>query len=231
MSPKKRIVILTGAGISAESGLKTFRDSGGLWEGFDMMEVASIEGWQADKEKMLDFYNMRRKQAALAKPNTGHLALVKLEEQFDVVVITQNVDDLHEKAGSANVIHLHGKLSEVKSSVDDSEVYEIGEKPIKLGDTCKKGSQLRPNVVWFGEPVPEFERAREVMQTADICIIIGTSLVVYPAASLIHDAPPHSEVYLVDPSVPEYIASERKINIMQEHASTGVPALIKKIMS
>jgi len=227
MSNKKRIVVLSGAGISAESGLKTFRDSGGLWEGYDMMQVASIESWYSNKELMLDFYNQRRKQAAEVLPNAGHKALAGLEEKYDVVVITQNVDDLHEKAGSSNVVHLHGKLSEVRSSVDESLVYDIGEKEIKLGDTCSKGSQLRPNVVWFGEPVPEFERASELMQTADICIIVGTSLVVYPAASLIHDAPYDADIYIVDPVVPDSVARDKRIKVIKKMAGEGLPELAK----
>jgi len=227
---KKKIVVLSGAGMSAESGLKTFRDTGGLWEGVDVMEVASIEGWQANAAKMITFYNHRRKQAFTAQPNSGHLALAELEAYFDVQIITQNVDSLHERAGSTKVLHLHGKLSEVKSSVDDKLVYDIGDKEIQLGDLCDKGSQLRPNVVWFGEAVPEMEPAMSMVQQAEVFLIVGTSLVVYPAASLVYDVPRNADITLIDPTAPEHLITDRDINILQKNASTGVPKYVQQLI-
>lgn len=227
---KPRISVLTGAGISAESGLKTFRDSDGLWEGHDMMEMASIEAWQWNKKAMLEFYNARRKQALEAQPNAAHTALTKLQEVFQLDVITQNVDDLHERAGARNVLHLHGKLSEVKSSVDDTLVYDIGDKPIYPGDTCGKGSQLRPNVVWFGEAVPAFEEAQKLMQQADVALIIGTSLMVYPAASLLDYVPAESPLYLIDPSADEIRPPRPNIELIPKPATQGVPELVTHLI-
>lgn len=180
----KKIVVMTGAGISAESGIKTFRDAGGLWEGHDVMEVASPEGWHKNKALVLDFYNQRRKQLHEVKPNEGHHALVELEKQYDVSIITQNVDNLHEVAGSSNIIHLHGELMKVRSTVYDELVYEMAG-DINLGDKCEKGAQLRPHIVWFGEMVPMLEIAAYATTEADIIIIIGTSMQVYPAAGLV----------------------------------------------
>lgn len=199
---KKKLVVLSGAGISAESGIKTFRDSGGLWEGHDVMEVASPEGWRRNQDLVQDFYNQRRKQARDCQPNDAHLKLASLEEHFDVTIITQNVDDLHEKAGSTSVIHLHGELAKAQSSVDRKLIYNLDHWEIKKGDTCEKGSQLRPFIVWFGEPVPKMEEAIQVAMLADIFIVIGTSLQVYPAASLIDYVPDHAPTYLIDPSSP-----------------------------
>jgi NAD-dependent deacetylase len=227
---KKKIAVLTGAGISAESGLKTFRDSGGLWEGYDVMDVASIEGWHRDKEKVLEFYNLRRKQAWHALPNAGHRALVDLEEAFDVVVITQNVDNLHEKAGSSMVVHLHGELSKVKSSVDESYVVDIQDGEITLGDVCPKGGQLRPDVVWFGEMVPMMEVAARHVEECDILLIIGTSLVVYPAAGLAHLTRPGTPIFVVDPSRPE-IFGLSDVEFITETAATGTPELVKRLMN
>lgn len=227
---KKHIAVLTGAGVSAESGLLTFRDSGGLWEGYDVMQVASIEGWQQNQGLVLDFYNMRRKQAASAQPNAGHYALVDLEKAYKVDVITQNVDDLHEKAGSSNVLHLHGKLSEVRSSVDASLIYDIYDKPIELGKLCPKGSQLRPNIVWFGEMVPNIEPASHIISEADILIIAGTSLLVYPAAGLVHAARHDAEIYLVDPIIPDSVVGNPRIQCFQEKAGTGLKKLAEKLL-
>ena len=224
-----KIVVLSGAGISAESGLKTFRDSGGLWEGHDMMEVASIEAWQWNKKAMLKFYNERRKQALEARPNAAHYALAELEQVSRLDVITQNVDDLHERGGAQNVLHLHGKLSEVRSSADESLIYDIGANSITLGDTCEKGSQLRPNVVWFGEAVPNFRVAQEIMRQADYAIIVGTSLMVYPAASLLDDVPQHSPVYLVDPSADEIRPPRENMNLIPQPATHGLPPLVQKL--
>ncbi|MCH8569225.1 MAG: NAD-dependent deacylase [Balneolales bacterium] len=226
----KTVVVLTGAGISAESGLKTFRDSGGLWEGVDVMEVASIEGWIKNKSKVLDFYNDRRLQASKALPNAGHFALVELEDYFDVTVVTQNVDDLHEKAGSSKVLHLHGKLNEARSTGDENLVYQMDAKPIAIGDLCDKGFQLRPNIVWFGEAVPAIVEAKDIMAQADYCIIIGTSLVVYPAASLIYDLVPGTPVWLVDPgdTAPEHRRFLK--NHIKMNAGTGVLKVVNELI-
>tara|TARA_B100000609_G_C17133256_1_gene391416 strand:- start:232 stop:924 length:693 start_codon:yes stop_codon:yes gene_type:complete len=226
----KKIIVLTGAGISAESGLKTFRDSGGLWEGHDVMEVASIDGWRKNPKLVLDFYNQRRTQAKQSKPNPGHAALAALEEHFDVTIITQNVDILHETAGSSRVIHLHGNLFQAKSSVDESLIYDIGEREIKVGDLCEKGSQLRPNIVWFGEMVPMMEKAINVTMDADAFMVIGTSLVVYPAAGLINYVPQKAPIYLVDPHTPEVSAREN-LFLFQEPASSGVSKAINHLIN
>ncbi len=174
----KKIVVISGAGISAESGLSTFRDSGGLWEGYNIEEVASPQGWQKNPEKVLEFYNLRRKQAAEAQPNTAHKALADLENNFEVIIVTQNVDDLHERAGSNNVLHLHGELRKARSTKDESRILDIGADPIELGDLAEDGAQLRPHVVWFGEMVPMIEVAAKEVIEADILIVVGTSLVV-----------------------------------------------------
>lgn len=222
------IVVLSGAGVSADSGLATFRDAGGLWEGYDIQEVATIESWHRDKEKVLSFYNMRREQVFKAKPNAGHYAIANLEEEFDVTVITQNVDNLHERAGSTKVLHLHGLLSEARSEDNPDLVTHIGSKPIKLGDKASDGSQLRPNVVWFGEPVPMIEKAAEAVMDADIFIVVGTSLAVYPAAGLVNYSPGGIPKYLVDPSETEMRMTSEWEHI-QETAAIGLPSLAKKL--
>lgn len=227
---KPEIVVLSGAGISAESGLSTFRDSGGLWEGYDIEEVATIYGWVQNKEKVLEFYNTRRKQAADAKPNPAHKAIASLEEKFDVTVVTQNVDDLHERAGSSHVIHLHGLLKEARSENDESIVIEIGSAPIMPGDKASDGSQLRPNVVWFGEPVPMIETAAEVVAVADIFIVIGTSLAVYPAAGLVDFTREGIPKYIIDPSVPELFSYEGW-NHIRKKASEGMTELKQILMN
>lgn len=222
------IVVLSGAGISADSGLATFRDAGGLWEGFEIQDVASIDGWHRDKEKVLEFYNMRRKQVFEADPNPGHYAIADLEEEFDVTVVTQNVDNLHERAGSTNVLHLHGLLSEARSEDDPNLVTEIGSDPIELGDKAADGSQLRPNVVWFGEPVPMIEKAAEAVTEADIFIVVGTSLAVYPAAGLVNYSPDDIPKFLVDPSETEMRITSDWEHI-RETAAIGLPSLAKKL--
>lgn len=222
------IVVLSGAGISADSGLATFRDAGGLWEGYNIEEVATIDGWHRDKEKVLDFYNMRREQVFKAEPNAAHHAVADLEEEFDVTVVTQNVDNLHERAGSTNVLHLHGLLSEARSEDDPDFVIEIGSKPIELGDKAPDGSQLRPNVVWFGEPVPMIEKAVEAVVDADVFIVVGTSLAVYPAAGLVNYSPDGIPKYLVDPSETEMRITSEWEHI-RETAATGLPSLVKKL--
>tara|TARA_R110000868_G_scaffold383578_13_gene650832 strand:- start:60545 stop:61255 length:711 start_codon:yes stop_codon:yes gene_type:complete len=228
--PNKKIVVLTGAGVSAESGLSTFRDSGGLWDGFDVNEVASIDGWHKKPQKVLDFYNLRRIQAAKALPNLAHLHLKKLEENFEVVIVTQNVDDLHERAGSSNVIHLHGKLSEARSEVDPYEIIEIGINNINIGDISKDGTQLRPAIVWFGEMVPMIEIAAHEVSTSDILIVIGTSLAVYPAAGLIHYAKNEIRKIIIDPSKPELISLSGWEHI-PKRATEGVPELVNDLIN
>jgi NAD-dependent deacetylase len=229
MPEEKQIVVITGAGISSESGLSTFRDSGGLWEGYDINKVASIDGWNKDPKNVLDFYNLRRKQALEAQPNNAHKALVDLQQYFDVQIITQNVDDLHERVGSENVLHLHGELSKAKSSKVDDHVVHIGSDPIKLGDKAADGSQLRPHVVWFGEMVPNLEVAAQITSNADILIVIGTSLVVYPAAGLIDYAKHNIPKYIIDPNKPEYHDLSEWIHI-KEKAGSGTPKLVKKLI-
>jgi NAD-dependent deacetylase len=223
----KNIVVLTGAGISAESGIRTFRDMGGLWEEYDIMEVASFEGWLKNPELVLNFYNERRKQLLQSKPNKGHMGLVELEKYFNVHIITQNVDDLHEKAGSTNILHLHGELKKSRSTVDENLVYDIKGWELNLGDKCEKGSQLRPHIVWFGEAVPAIKEAVDIVMKADIFVVIGTSLNVYPAASLIDYAPKYIPIYLIDPNEVKY---HKKVEFIKEKASKGVEILIKKLI-
>lgn len=226
---KKKIVVFTGAGISAESGIKTFRDSGGLWEEYNVEDVATPEAWKKNPALVLDFYNMRRRQALNAKPNAAHSALVFLEKKFDVQIITQNIDDLHEKAGSKKVLHLHGEITKSRSSIDDSLVYPTKGKDLKIGQLCEKGSQLRPHIVWFGEFVPMMEEAHALAATADVFLIIGTSLNVYPAAGLINFVPEKSPKYLVDPSAfsKDYISN---LTIIKETAGKGVPELVENLL-
>lgn len=223
-----RIAVLTGAGISAESGLKTFRDSKGLWEGHDVMSVASPQGFAANPEVVLDFYNQRRKQLLEVNPNAAHNALAALEDKNDVTIITQNVDDLHERAGSTQVIHLHGELLKAKSANDES--YSIYFKDdIIVGDLCPKGHQMRPDIVWFGEAVPLIEKAAEVVEKADAIIIIGTSMQVYPAAGLVEFAKPEAPIVYVDPN--PAISETKQIHIIAEKASTGVAKAISFLKS
>ncbi len=224
-------MVLTGAGMSAESGLKTFRDSGGLWEEYDVSVVASIDGWRQDPELVLKFYNERRKQLENAQPNAAHKALAKLEEKYDVHIITQNVDNLHERAGSKHVLHLHGLLTQARSSIDVNLVYDIGYKEIHMGDLCGKGSQLRPNIVWFGEAVPLITAAADICSDADIFVVIGTSLVVYPAAGLIDEVPRDATVIVIDPVKPQLYRSFKEIHFIEETASNGAEKLIKKLMT
>ncbi len=220
------IVILTGAGMSAESGINTFRDSNGLWEGHDVMEVASPEGWNANQNLVLDFYNQRRKQLLEVNPNKAHKALADLEKIYSVNIITQNVDDLHERAGSSNVLHLHGELLKVRSTVINATVLKW-KKDLTQGDVCKDGYQLRPHIVWFGEEVPEMDNAIKIVQKANILIIIGTSMQVYPAASLLQFAPPHIKVFFIDPK--PSINSTERITVYAEKATTGVAKAIEFI--
>lgn len=228
---KKKIVVLTGAGVSAESGLSTFRDSGGLWEGHNVMDVASPEGWRRNKELVLEFYNQRRRQLMDAKPNEAHLSLVKLEKKYDVTVITQNVDDLHERAGSENVLHLHGKLNQARSTADSELIYELYGKDINIGDKCELGSQLRPNIVWFGEMVPMMDIAIRKTLSAEIFIVIGTSLVVYPAAGLLEFVPDDAPRFLIDPAEPEYHINRKKLVFIQEKAAKGTRDLVDQLLN
>ena len=230
MKQRKKIVVLSGAGISAESGIATFRDSNGLWENHRIEDVATPEGWRKNRELVLEFYNQRRKQAISVEPNAGHYALAKLENYYDVTIVTQNVDGLHEKAGSTHVMHLHGELSKSRSSVDESLVYSIDGWEIKLGDRCAKGSQLRPHIVWFGESVPMMEEAIDVALAADIFIVVGTSLVVYPAAGLVDFIPDTVPIYVVDPNLPE-VKKRPNLTLIGEPASIGMTALADKLIA
>ncbi|WP_186758659.1 SIR2 family NAD-dependent protein deacylase [Echinicola salinicaeni] len=221
---KKKLVVLSGAGISAESGIKTFRDSDGLWENHDIMEVASPDGWRKNKEIVLEFYNQRRKQAQHVSPNAAHYGLADLENDFDVTIITQNIDNLHERAGSSKIIHLHGELFKSQSTLDPNLVYDMDSLEIKLGDKCEKGSQLRPFIVWFGEMVPMMDPAIKATQEADIFVVIGTSLLVYPAASLLQYTNPSTPTYIIDINIPE-TGLKDNLTVIQETASKGVSKL------
>lgn len=225
----KKVVVLTGAGISAESGIKTFRDSDGLWEEYRIEEVATYEAWVRNPALVLDFYNKRRMQLTTVAPNAAHRALVSLEQRYEVQIITQNVDDLHERAGSSKILHLHGELTKVRSTGDPQLVRHIGYQEIKYGDLCEKGFQLRPHIVWFGEAVPLFEEAVELTSQADILIVIGTSLLVYPAAGLIHYARPECAIYLVDPGDMQ-VSGIKNLTFIQEKAGIGVPDLVNKLL-
>ncbi len=219
----KKLVVLTGAGMSKESGLMTFRDMGGLWEQYDVTEVASPIAWENDQELVLRFYNERRKQLLEVEPNAGHTGLAEFENYFNVEIITQNVDDLHERAGSSNILHLHGELRKARSTADPSLITEIEGWELKTGDVCAKGSQLRPHIVWFGESVPAIEDAISIVQNADIFVIIGTSLNVYPAAGLIDYAPRDVPIYLIDPN--EVAPTRRNVEFIKEGAVKGVEVL------
>ena len=225
----KRVVVLTGAGVSAESGLKTFRDHDGLWNNHRVEEVATPGAWAADMELVLEFYNQRRKQLLECEPNPAHIALAKLQDKYDVQIITQNVDDLHERAGSRNVLHLHGELKKVRSTIDPAYVVELEGWELKAGDTCPKGGQLRPHIVWFGEPVPNISMAAEIATTAEILLVIGTSMQVYPAAGLIHYAPAEAMKYYIDPEAYENRMVEN-LKAIREKAGIGVPELVRELM-
>src|SRR5688500_17817627 len=225
----KKLVVLSGAGVSAESGIPTFRDSNGLWEGYDVMQVATPEGWHANPELVLEFYNQRRKKALEVKPNRGHEILVELEEHFDVTIVTQNVDNLHERAGSSHVIHLHGSLFESRSTVDESLVYPIKGWELDLGHCCAKDSQVRPDIVWFGEMVPMMEIAASYASKADIFIVVGTSMVVYPAAGLIHYVPYDTMKYIVDPKLPD-VGNIPFTKLIEDKASTGMEVVRRELL-
>lgn len=226
---KKKLVVLTGAGISAESGLKTFRDSDGLWEGYNVYEVATPRGFAANPQMVLDFYNMRRKDVAAAKPNAAHIGLAELEKHFDVTIITQNIDDLHERAGSSNIIHLHGQIFEMRSVKNSNKIFPItGD--IHVGDLAADGGQLRPNIVWFEEAVPMIEIAADVTSTADIFVVVGTSLQVYPAAGLLNYAPAFIPKFIVDKKIP-HTSSIKNLVAIEKSATEGVAELKKLLLN
>ena len=227
----KKIVILTGAGISAESGIKTFRDADGLWENHDVMEVASLQGWEKDRALVLRFCNDRRNHLKDVEPNAAHKALVELESKYKVVVITQNVDDLHERGGSSNIIHLHGELTKMRSVMNDTVIYDCTE-DIKVGDKAKDGYQLRPHIVWFGEMVPMLEKAAGEVMAADIVMVIGSSMQVYPAAGLVDFAPDDIPVYYIDPkpTINHELSRSNNLIVMAEKATTGVRKVVDELM-
>jgi len=227
---RKRIVVLTGAGISAESGLQTFRDKGGLWDKYDPYKLASPDGWAENPELVLEFYNVRREAVRKAQPNAGHLALVKLEEKFSVSIITQNVDDLHERAGSTNVLHLHGEIRKARSTGDENLIYDLGDKDIYLGDNCEKGYQLRPHIVWFGESVPMISKAAAIASKTDIFIVIGTGLTVYPAAGLIGYVPENCPKYIINNNIPP-VSQYNNTILIEKNATVGVPELVEKLIN
>lgn len=231
---KKNIVVLTGAGVSAESGISTFRDNGGLWDKYDPQDVASIEGWYRNKQKMITFYNYLRTQLKDNKPNAAHFAIAELEKEYNVTVITQNVDNLHERAGSTNIIHLHGELTKVRpengiydKTYSEEEVFDIGYDEIELGDKAPNGSQLRPHIVWFGEAVPMISKAADSVQKADILLIVGTSLSVYPAAGLYRYAGNETPIYIIEPK--EITLKDPRIVHINEIATKGM-SIFKKIL-
>lgn len=229
---KKKIAVLTGAGVSAESGLGTYRDNGGLWDNYDPMEVASIEGYLRNRQLVLDFYNMQRAKLRDIRPNSAHIAIAELQDRYDVTVITQNVDNLHEKAGSMKVIHLHGEATKVRPEngcyerdYSEREVFDVGYEPVNLGDKAPNGSQLRPHIVFFGEAVPKIERAIDIVQEADIVLIVGTSMQVYPAASLYRYAGGHTPIYVIDPA--EMALPDRRITHIRATATEGMKNFLK----
>lgn len=225
----RKITVLTGAGISAESGLKTFRDENGLWEGHNVMEVASPQGFARNPELVLEFYNQRRRQLQEVKPNDGHLGLKQLEESYHVDIVTQNVDNLHEQAGSSNVLHLHGELFKVRSTKNENLILDW-KKDLNLGDTDEEGNQLRPHIVWFGEMVPMLERAIEITLKADILLIIGTSMQVYPAASLVNYVQPGTPIYFIDPKPTVNKNDFNNLEILAETATVGVPKVVNSLL-
>jgi NAD-dependent deacetylase len=225
----QKIIVLTGAGISAESGLKTFRDSDGLWEGYNIEDVATPQAWEHNPELVQDFYNQRRKSVLEAHPNVAHYALAQLQEKYDVTVITQNIDDLHERAGSNNVVHLHGVITRSQSSANPKLTYPINGWEIKMGEVCELGSPLRAHVVWFGEDVPMIEPAARLCATADIFILVGTSLAVYPAAGLINYVPASVPKYIIDPKIPA-VRNYGSVYKIEEKATVGVVGLVEKLM-
>lgn len=235
MGRRLRMVVLTGAGISAESGVSTFRSDNGLWQQFDWQRMASIDGWMTDPASMLEFYNLRRKELINVQPNHAHKMLAQLEKWYDISIITQNIDNLHERAGSTDVMHLHGEITKVTSSIDRDRPDCIQERPlhqaIKLGDKAADGSQMRPYVVWFGESVPQFEKAIPIVEEADILVVIGTSLQVYPAAALVRFARPDALTYIINPEAQTLSSAvfDRHFDYIQQKATIGIESLIDKL--
>ena len=227
---KPKLVVLSGAGISAESGIPTFRDANGLWEGHDVMEVASPQGWASNPELVLEFYNQRRKAALKARPNKGHQILAELEQHFEVTIVTQNVDNLHEQAGSSQVVHLHGELFKSRSTKYPELVYPMSGWELKLGDLCEKGHQLRPHIVWFGEAVPMMEYAISITQLADIFVVVGTSLVVYPAAGLMNFVANQVSKYVIDPKMPDVYPTPN-LNLINKGGGEGLTELRQKLLN
>ncbi|HET6228242.1 MAG TPA: NAD-dependent deacylase [Bacteroidia bacterium] len=226
---KSKLVVFTGAGISAESGIKTFRDSDGLWEEYNIQDVATPQAWAKNKSLVLDFYNKRRHQVLSAKPNQAHLLLAQLQDKYDVQIITQNIDDLHERAGSKKVLHLHGEIMKSRSTLDSTLIYPIKGPDLHLGETCEKGSQLRPHIVWFGELVPAMEIAYLLTEEADLFMVIGTSLAVYPAAGIVDYAPDHIQKYLIDPAdVP--VSRVRNLKVVKDKACSGLATVVKELL-
>src|ERR1700761_8211839 len=223
-----KIVVLTGAGISAESGLKTFRDSDGLWEGYDIAEVATPEAWRRNPELVQEFYNMRRKSVLEAQPNAAHFALAELEKQYDVTIITQNIDDLHERGGSTKVVHLHGIITRSQSDINPNLTYPMDGWELRMGELCELGSQLRAHVVWFGEDVPMIEKAAQICGIAEIFILVGTSLAVYPAAGLINFVRYDVPKYIVDPNIPH--VTQKNVIKIREKATVGLPELVNRLL-
>lgn len=226
---KQKLVVLTGAGISAESGLQTFRDADGLWEGYNVYDVATPEAWAANPALVQEFYNMRRKSVLEAEPNRAHHILAELEQHFDVQIITQNIDNLHERAGSSKVLHLHGEITKSQSTRNPRLIYDIDGWELKMGETCEEGAQLRPFIVWFGESVPKIEDAAVLASQADVFMIIGTSLVVYPAAGLVHYVVPGTPIYIIDKGNPDFRRSEQ-ITFIQQSASTGLEQWMRDVL-
>lgn len=226
----QKIIVISGAGISAESGLQTFRDFDGLWRNYRPEELATPEAWKRDPQLVQDFYNWRRKKLFEVEPNAAHKALLQLEKKYRVSIITQNVDDLHERAGSSKVIHLHGELKKARSTGNAQLIYDLDHWELKMGDLCEEGFQLRPHVVWFGEPVPMLEKAIDEVRDADICIVVGTSMVVYPAASLINFVPDEAEKFYIDPHAAS-IGGVSKLKTIRKKAGEGVPELVKNLLT
>ncbi|MFO7879745.1 MAG: NAD-dependent deacylase [Bacteroidales bacterium] len=222
---KEKLIVLSGAGVSQESGIDTFRGAGGMWEKYDVTELANPMAWQRDPELVLRFYNMRRKTVMEAEPNGAHKHIAELEKDFNVQVVTQNVDDLHERAGSSRVLHLHGEIRKARSTKDSSLVYDIEGSELNMGDTCELGAQLRPHVVWFGEAVPAIEEAIDIVSEADILLVIGTSLNVYPAAGLLHYCPGHCRIFLVDPG--DVTVDSDNVTIIKEKAVKGMERFLE----
>ncbi len=228
---RQKIVVLSGAGMSAESGISVFRGAGGLWEGYSVEEVASPAGWEKQPQTVLEFYNQRRKQIMSSEPNEGHRIIAELESDFEVTVVTQNIDDLHERAGSTNVVHLHGEIMKARSTADPTIIKKLDHWELCWGDQCEKGSQLRPHIVWFGEPVPMIEVAADIVSEADAVAIVGTSMTVYPAASLVHYCSNHASVFCIDPNIPVLPKRNPPIVPISKGAGEGLNEMKRILMN